>query len=131
MKKSEQSEFKCEICMEDFDSINRKPNSLVPCGHTFCIICLEHIGSSKCPTCRSDFTNFIPNWEIIKRLNNTHIQQHVSGPPSSQPQTSQASNSDNIRTCCTNVSSHFYALSTKRKRNAFDNYFINLILLIV
>ncbi len=49
---SNENDFKCEICMESFNTTNRRPNSLVPCGHTFCIICLEHIGNSKCPTCR-------------------------------------------------------------------------------
>jgi hypothetical protein len=47
-----ENEFKCEICMENFSTDIRKPNSLVPCGHTFCVICLEHMGVKKCPTCR-------------------------------------------------------------------------------
>lgn len=119
MKKLNENEFKCEICMEDFDSLNRKPNSLVPCGHTFCIVCLEHIGNNTCPTCRSEFNNFIPNWEIIKRLNDVNTaHQHIVGPASSAgapPLTTQPTSADKLRTCCSTLSSHFYALSMKRK----------------
>jgi len=105
------NDFKCEICMENFNVVNRKPNSLVPCGHTFCVMCLEHIGNSLCPTCRVEIQNIIPNWEIIKRLDNSvPSQQTMSRPP--QPLNTQVAK---IRTCCSQVSEHFYALSTKRK----------------
>ena len=56
---------------------------------------------------RVDYNNIIPNWEIIKRLNETN----------NVPQQQQAEHKSSVafRNCCTAISSHFYSLSTKRK----------------
>jgi len=51
----------------------------VPCGHTYCIECLNKI--TNCPSCRIQFQNKIPNWEIlaIKRSKSS------TAPPASVP----------------------------------------------
>jgi len=58
---------------------------------------------------RVDYNNIIPNWEIIKRLNETN------NVPQQQQQQAEHKSSETFRNCCTAISSHFYALSTKRK----------------
>ncbi|KAI8511003.1 hypothetical protein Bbelb_119190 [Branchiostoma belcheri] len=49
----------CPICLEAFDSDERKPRSL-QCLHTFCHDCLEDFSTNKhvltCPTCRRETT---------------------------------------------------------------------------
>lgn len=62
------ADFICEICLTNYDTIVRKPYSLVPCGHTFCLSCMNQIASNLCPTCRSPFEGRVPNWEITRRL---------------------------------------------------------------
>lgn len=62
------ADFICEICLINYDTIGRKPYSLVPCGHTFCLSCMNQITSNLCPTCRSPFEGRVPNWEITRRL---------------------------------------------------------------
>jgi hypothetical protein len=60
--------YECELCLESYNLYDRKPNSLVPCGHSLCIKCFENLNKPVCPYCRASFTSKIPNWEIVKRL---------------------------------------------------------------
>lgn len=60
-------DFVCEVCLDNYDTMIHKPYSLVPCGHTYCIECLNRI--IRCPSCRIEFQDKIPNWEISRRLN--------------------------------------------------------------
>ncbi len=60
-------DFVCEVCLNNYDTMTHKPYSLVPCGHTYCIECLNRI--IRCPSCRIEFQDKIPNWEISRRLN--------------------------------------------------------------
>jgi hypothetical protein len=62
-------DFVCEVCLNNYDTMIHKPYSLVPCGHTYCIECLNRI--TRCPSCRIEFQDKIPNWEISRRLNST------------------------------------------------------------
>jgi hypothetical protein len=34
---SENQKFECELCIESYNLYDKKPFSLVPCGHTLCI----------------------------------------------------------------------------------------------
>jgi tetratricopeptide (TPR) repeat protein len=52
----------CKICFKKFNSDDRKPTCLFPCGHTFCFKCTKEI--SKCGLCRSDFQT-CTNWQLI------------------------------------------------------------------
>lgn len=60
--------FDCELCIESYNNYDRRPFSLVPCGHALCLSCINNLQKSICPFCRSRYENKIPNWEIIKRL---------------------------------------------------------------
>lgn len=64
------SSFDCELCIENFNQFDRKPYSVVPCGHTICLDCLNklEINKSLCPFCRIEMQSKIPNWEVMKRL---------------------------------------------------------------
>jgi hypothetical protein len=65
---NESTKFECELCLEMYNLYDKKPFSLVPCGHSICIKCFESLNKTACPYCRAAFTAKIPNWEIIKRL---------------------------------------------------------------
>ena len=60
--------YECELCLDSFNLYDRKPFSLVPCGHSLCIRCFDSLTKMTCPYCRASFTAKIPNWEIVKRL---------------------------------------------------------------
>lgn len=60
--------FDCELCIENYNNFDRKPFSLVPCGHAICLSCFNSLQKQDCPFCRSKFESKVPNWEIIKRL---------------------------------------------------------------
>ncbi|RNA21397.1 hypothetical protein BpHYR1_026871, partial [Brachionus plicatilis] len=60
--------FECELCIENYNNFDRKPFSLVPCGHAICLSCFSSLQKPNCPFCRSKYESKVPNWEIIKRL---------------------------------------------------------------
>ncbi|XP_069166431.1 uncharacterized protein [Procambarus clarkii] len=46
--------FECEVCLEDYDTEERRPRSL-SCGHSLCTSCITETlmrGVLKCPFCR-------------------------------------------------------------------------------
>ncbi|XP_064100973.1 uncharacterized protein LOC135211614 isoform X2 [Macrobrachium nipponense] len=48
----------CKVCLENFDSVSRRPRSL-PCGHTFCTSCISDLIKNRkisCPHCRRRHT---------------------------------------------------------------------------
>ena len=73
MASNESSFTTCSICMENYEPEGDRKPKLLPCSHTFCVLCLwqmvESLGSRiKCPMCRkdcllpeSDPTNFPTN----------------------------------------------------------------------
>ncbi|CAG9319809.1 unnamed protein product [Blepharisma stoltei] len=64
---------KCPICLDTYDSVEKMPICL-PCGHTFCRICVSKIkvsiGMSQCPYDRKEFNSFMEflpiNWALIQ-----------------------------------------------------------------
>ncbi|XP_045613776.1 osteoclast-stimulating factor 1 isoform X2 [Procambarus clarkii] len=49
-----QIKFECEVCLEDYDTEERRPRSL-SCGHSLCTSCITETlmrGVLKCPFCR-------------------------------------------------------------------------------
>ncbi|KAJ7100734.1 hypothetical protein B0H15DRAFT_769964 [Mycena belliarum] len=44
----------CDVCLEPFGTELRAPCS-IPCGHVFCVSCLQHIARQNCPLCRTPF----------------------------------------------------------------------------
>ena len=105
------SEFICEICLINYDAINRKPYSLVPCGHTFCIMCMNEMQTNNCPVCRANFSNKIPNWEILKRLKSS--VPSAPGLSAQEIPTLVANRNENRQS----VYDNFFAMSSKRKCN--------------
>ena len=62
------TKYECELCAYAFDPLTRRPYSLVPCGHTLCVKCVEQLSRTACPFCRVFFDWRVPNWEIMKHL---------------------------------------------------------------
>lgn len=75
----------CQICLNSFDENIHKPYSIYKCGHTYCVVCLNHINKSlnnKCPDCRSYIQNIAPNWQSLRILsfikNNEQNKQQIT-----------------------------------------------------
>ncbi|KAK3907419.1 Roquin-1 [Frankliniella fusca] len=45
--------MECDICLEALDQAARVPKTVVPCGHTVCLQCLQRCERRECPTCRT------------------------------------------------------------------------------
>ena len=41
----------CQICGNDYDSIEHRPYLIVPCCHSYCINCLNKLIKQQCPRC--------------------------------------------------------------------------------
>ena len=55
--------FDCVVCYEQYNDSNRKPQMLIPCGHTICGECLGSI--TNCPKCRKNIERTVVNWDLI------------------------------------------------------------------
>ncbi|KAJ7258170.1 hypothetical protein C8J57DRAFT_1472345 [Mycena rebaudengoi] len=44
----------CDVCLEQFGADHKAPCS-IPCGHVFCVDCLDHLARPTCPLCRTSF----------------------------------------------------------------------------
>ena len=60
-------DFNCEICCENFNNSNRKPITVMPCGHSFCLECVEKLKKQDfiCPTDREPIVNQKPNYALL------------------------------------------------------------------
>lgn len=58
----------CKICYESFDLNQRRPFTLIPCGHCFCIVCLSRLTEAICPNCRNPIIDKKVNYSIIDFL---------------------------------------------------------------
>jgi len=58
-------EEQCPICLEAFE-VGANLIGLTPCGHAFCIQCLNQLGHAPCPTCRNPIS---PNTVMSIKLN--------------------------------------------------------------
>lgn len=69
---------RCPICLDTYDSVEKQPICL-PCGHTFCKVCVSRIkvtiGMSQCPYDRKEFNSFMEflpvNYALIQEKDNT------------------------------------------------------------
>jgi hypothetical protein len=50
----------CAICLE----ILVNPQTIVPCGHTYCGPCLGEMKNDNCPECRSSMTSRVPALQL-------------------------------------------------------------------
>ncbi|XP_042226403.1 tripartite motif-containing protein 6-like, partial [Homarus americanus] len=89
----------CKVCFDNFDEALRRPRSL-PCGHTFCTVCIvDMIKNSQftCPTCRADHntlaltdvTQLPINYgmeSFIRRLKGVSLKPAQTKAPTKRPQ---------------------------------------------
>ena len=59
----------CKICLNPYDENLHKPLSIYPCGHTYCLACLEQLITQTCPECRTYIDYNVDNWEILRLIN--------------------------------------------------------------
>lgn len=74
----------CDICLELFDSSERRPKVL-PCGHTYCLRCLGELRKKACPADRKVSLRILCN---VKRRHLTNkpcpVEQSSGGPNEEQ-----------------------------------------------
>ena len=70
----------CQICLNAYDDNIRKPYSIYPCGHSYCLACVEQIDET-CPECRGHITQTVPNWELLRIAADRDTQPLISSRP--------------------------------------------------
>ncbi len=68
----------CKICFENYDNINHKPMTLIPCGHSFCSSCVYEL--ETCSSCRKNISDRTPNYDLIENLDyilNYELRQSI------------------------------------------------------
>ena len=78
----------CGICLEKYNEFNRRPITVMPCCHTFCINCMIRLRQSShdnysetlcCPKCRAQIGLFKLNHAILELLkSNTKFKYQIS-----------------------------------------------------
>ncbi|XP_022238601.1 RING finger protein 141-like isoform X2 [Limulus polyphemus] len=63
----------CCICME------RKPETTLPCAHSYCIRCIEqwNVSHNTCPLCREKLESTDDSWVISEAPNSEEMQQEL------------------------------------------------------
>eukprot|EP00455_Lapot_gusevi_P049185 TRINITY_DN6929_c0_g1_i1.p1 TRINITY_DN6929_c0_g1~~TRINITY_DN6929_c0_g1_i1.p1 ORF type:complete len:424 (-),score=54.46 TRINITY_DN6929_c0_g1_i1:87-1358(-) len=77
----------CSVCYEIMSG-HKVPTILVPCGHTFCRVCLERSTKSVCPLCRSPISGTVVNvalQQMIAELVQKDNQESKARRPAPQP----------------------------------------------
>lgn len=84
----------CQYCLNPFNDTTSAPLALVPCGHTMCAVCLtghQKRNLKNCPSCKTQFTSWIKNFEVIKMFTNQPDETALRGYPvckaTKQPET--------------------------------------------
>lgn len=70
----------CSICNEFFDENEHKPYSLNPCGHYFCIKCIQSLTTRSCPKCRCNMQSTTVNFAILDMLNDEVRPKSLKSP---------------------------------------------------
>ncbi len=62
--------MECEICFEKFDKQKRKPMTILPCTHTFCLECMEKLQyqTYNCPKCKKQIVKAVSLFFVLKIL---------------------------------------------------------------
>ncbi len=61
----------CEMCSEIYDKNERRPMTLIPCGHTLCSACLDLLKSTDvfvCTQCNETVIEHKPSYAVLKIL---------------------------------------------------------------
>ena len=85
------SNFECKLCIEPLDHLTHKPYSLYPCGHTYCISCIQKLSNPICPLCREHIHEKIVNFGLLEFIPQTNEDVNVSV-QSPAPRTTQVGN---------------------------------------
>lgn len=67
----------CDKCYELFNQGDNKPFSIVPCGHEFCLSCIDNLDEKICPTCGEAFEHKIINWGLMKAIQDLNSDYDV------------------------------------------------------
>ena len=62
---------KCKICCDFFNAGPKKAYSINPCGHYYCISCINKLPAQTCPHCRGEIKNITINRAILDILDTT------------------------------------------------------------
>ncbi len=67
----------CSVCLENFDDeiIERRPFLTNPCGHCFCLSCLNSFNPQNCPKYRVKIENKICNWQLVYLINKSKVNK--------------------------------------------------------
>ena len=57
--------MECDICVENFDHLQRIPLLLFRCAHTLCASCVEKLVEKKCPCCNGVIQETRTNWSLL------------------------------------------------------------------
>ena len=74
----------CKICLNPYDDNLHKPLSIYPCGHTYCLACLEQLVNQTCPECRADIDYNVYNWELL-RIISSRLPHYETSNDEEQP----------------------------------------------
>ena len=61
----------CSICFNKYDTEKYKPFSITPCGHCFCLHCLNSLQNQVCPIDRKPIENKIINRGILDLISSS------------------------------------------------------------
>ena len=72
--------MECEICLKSWNIDDRIPK-ILPCGHTFCLICIKEILDKslkekcvfKCPTCTVEIESILTYKDILNLKQNNAL----------------------------------------------------------
>jgi hypothetical protein len=72
--------MQCQICFESYDNDTHKPFTINPCGHYFCVKCVNEFNKpqyewpnpqiipAKCPMCRVNIESTVINRAILDMM---------------------------------------------------------------
>jgi len=56
----------CEVCLEEYNELDRKPIIINNCGHTYCQTCINGLEPNPyCPKCRKLITSTCINFIVM------------------------------------------------------------------
>ena len=66
-KYTKKDPFYCVICEKKYDNSSNRPYCLMPCGHTYCRICIEN-NLNQCPVCEAAYNQYIPDYNLLDQI---------------------------------------------------------------
>lgn len=60
----------CPLCSRNYDASSNKPESLIPCGHTYCSNCIVNL-KRECKLCGISYNQIIPDYDMLDMIKQT------------------------------------------------------------